>query len=347
MKATVIGAGNCSYAMAADLSNKGIEVTILVDPDRLREIAPVAETGMIELYENDLVTDVTISCVTVDPEKGLAESQYVFLPIPAYGQKPVLEWIADYLCDGQTIVFAPGYLGSIVARNILKERGITKGLHIGETNETIYNAKKLGGNKVRITDRGTSLYMAAFPKSDSDKLIKACKDIYNFKKAEDVFHCTLNATNPIYHVSGCVLNAGRIERSKGEFYLYEEGLTPAVTHVMELLDKERIQVMKTLGYSYYTVVEELANGREPRTMWEEINGCCDLEFIKGPESLQSRYLTEDIPYGISSWIAIGELAGLTLPIMNSLKVLGGAILGKEWNNRMRDTKELDLCNLQG
>lgn len=347
MKVTVIGAGNCSYAMAADLSSKGVEVTILVDPAHFREIELVAEMGVIELYENDSVTDVPISCITDNPQKGLADSQCVFFPIPAYGQKVVLDWLIDYFCEGQTIVFTPGYLGSIVARNILKERGITKTLYIGETNETIYNAKKLGGNKVCITGRVTPLYAAAFPKVDTSKLIEFCKDVYSFTEAKDVFHSTLNATNPIYHVSGCILNAGRIERAKGEFYLYEEGLTPAVAHVMELLDKERVQVMKALGYPYYTVAEELADGREPRSMWEEMNGCRSLEFVKGPDSLQSRYLTEDIPYGISSWLAIGELVGLDLPIMKSLKVLGGIVIGEEWSSKMRDAKELALCDLQG
>ena len=44
------------------------------------------------------------------------------------------------------------------------------------------------------------------------------------------------------------MNAGRIERSKGEFYFYEEGVTPSVASVINSLDKERINIGKALDY---------------------------------------------------------------------------------------------------
>lgn len=344
MKVTVIGAGNCSCAMAADLSDKGLEVTMLIDEEHEYDIQMIADSGSIILYENDVVKDVSIDCITTDPEKGLKDSEVVFFPIPAYGQKPLLEKYLEYCSDGQILLFTPGYLGSVVARKIIRNRSLCKRLYIGETNETIYNAAKVGGRGVRITGRIELLFLAAFPMTDVDYIKEKCEGIYNFTDAKNVFHCILNATNPIYHVPGCILNAGRIERAKGQFYLYEEGLTPAVCYVMERLDEERVSISKALGYPSYTVIEELAEGREPRTMWEEINGCQALEFVRGPETLASRYLTEDIPYGIATWLAIGEEVGLNLPIMQSLKVLGGTLL-EGTGICMRDAEELGLQDL--
>lgn len=53
---------------------------------------------------------------------------------------------------------------------------------------------------------------------------------------------SLGHLTPLLHPVGCLLNAGRIERSHGEFYMYEEGMTPSVVHVIESLDRERLKI---------------------------------------------------------------------------------------------------------
>ena len=49
-KITVIGAGNCSYAAAADLALKGNQVNMLVDEPHWSEITAVAKTRTVELH---------------------------------------------------------------------------------------------------------------------------------------------------------------------------------------------------------------------------------------------------------------------------------------------------------
>ena len=41
-------------------------------------------------------------------------------------------------------------------------------------------------------------------------------------------------------------------------------------------------------------------------IWEAINGSHMLTRLKAPGSLDSRWLTEDIPYGIAAWSKIGK-----------------------------------------
>ena len=50
---------------------------------------------------------------------------------------------------------------------------------------------------------------------------------------------------------------------------------------MEELDKERIALMGRFGYKAISMEEALAGDREPRTMWEEINGVHHLLLSKG------------------------------------------------------------------
>ena len=60
--------------------------------------------------------------------------------------------------------------------------------------------------------------------------------------------CGLSALNPVVHPPGVLLNAGRIERSRGEFYFYDEGVTPGVVRAIMALDAERRAVAAALGH---------------------------------------------------------------------------------------------------
>ncbi|AXN38503.1 NAD/NADP octopine/nopaline dehydrogenase family protein [Peribacillus butanolivorans] len=49
--------------------------------------------------------------------------------------------------------------------------------------------------------------------------------------------------------------------------------------------------------------------------------------IKGPTSLQSRYLSEDIPFGLRTFASIADHIGLETPVMDSMITLGEILVG--------------------
>ena len=71
-----------------------------------------------------------------------------------------------------------------------------------------------------------------------------------------------------------LLNAGRVERSHGEWYMYEEGMTPSVVKVIEGIDAERLEIGRRLGVELPTGVDMMVESAYgPRgTLWESING---------------------------------------------------------------------------
>ena len=77
-------------------------------------------------------------------------------------------------------------------------------------------------------------------------------------------------------------------------------MTPSVARVIDMLDAERLAVAEALGLSLMSLPEALSSaGLGPKgTTWQTLNGSQTLTFIKGPTSLKSRYLAEDIPYGL-------------------------------------------------
>jgi opine dehydrogenase len=188
--------------------------------------------------------------------------------------------------------------------------------------------------------------LAAVPGKKGPLVYDKIKDLYPFALKKTLIETGFGHLTPLLHPAGCLLNAGRIERSHGEFYMYEEGMTPAVVRVIEALDQERLDIGQRLGIDLPTGVDMMVeSGYGPRgTLWESLNGSAGLTPVKGPPSLENRYVTEDIPYGLVAWASIGDAVAVETPMMDALIALGSVIMKKDcW----QEGRNLALMGLKG
>jgi opine dehydrogenase len=65
--------------------------------------------------------------------------------------------------------------------------------------------------------------------------------------AGNVLQTSLQNGNPVIHPAITLLNAALIERTGGDFFFYEDGVTPAVGRLIEAVDRERISIGRALG----------------------------------------------------------------------------------------------------
>ena len=151
------------------------------------------------------------------------------------------------------------------------------------------------------------------------------------------------------HPAGVLLNAGRIERSRGDFYFYEEGVTPAVCEVIDAVDAERRTIGKALGLDLLPVAEAFhAAGFGPRgDLWATINGSRMLTQLRAPGAIQTRWLTEDVPYGLASWAGLADQLGVETPMMDALVKLGLVVTHLDDVNAGRGPKQLGLAGMSG
>jgi opine dehydrogenase len=52
-----------------------------------------------------------------------------------------------------------------------------------------------------------------------------------------------------------------------------------------------------------------------------------LTQLKAPGSLQTRWLSEDVPYGLRTWAELGQRFGVQMPVARALVALGDAVMG--------------------
>jgi opine dehydrogenase len=162
----------------------------------------------------------------------------------------------------------------------------------------------------------------------------------------NVLACGLSAMNPVVHPAGVLLNAGRVEYSRGDFYFYEEGVTPAVCAVIYALDAERRAIGAAFGLELLPVDEAFhAAGFGPKgDLWGTINGSRMLTQLRAPGAIRTRWLTEDVPYGLAAWASLADALGVDTPVMDALVALGRVVIG-DTAPPGRGLRELGLAGL--
>ena len=163
----------------------------------------------------------------------------------------------------------------------------------------------------------------------------------------NVLSCGLSAMNPVVHPAGVLLNAGPIEYTRGDFYFYEEGVTPAVCRLIYAVDRERLAVARALGVELLPVDEAFHRaGFGPRgDLWAAINGSRMLTQLRAPGSLEGRWLTEDVPYGLAAWAELGAQFGVSSPTMRALVEVASAALGVDFGKAARTPHELGIAGM--
>lgn len=351
---SVLGGGNTAFSAAADLTLKGFEVTLYELPEFDESLEPIRDDHKIHLLGVAEQGVAEIHNVTSDIVEAITASDVLLVIVPAYAHRRFAEVCAPHLMDGQTIVLMPGNLGTLEWARILKEsskadNGFTaKNVTLSEVDTAPYVCRKTTPNTATIWGVVSGLGLGVFPATNTDKVKTKLESFFpGIQPYPDVMACGLSSFNPVVHPAGVLMNVGRLEYSRGDFYFYEEGVSPTVAEVIMAVDEERRSVGEILGYDLLTANEgfHLAGFGPKGDLWATIKGSRMLTQLKAPGSIKSRWLTEDIPFGLVSWSSIGEEYGVDTPIMKSLINIGSVVMGFDAWTTGRSCRELGIYEM--
>jgi len=285
-----MGGGNGSHTIAADLTLKGIEVNLFEMKRFAGRMKRVFETGVIEMTGVAGDGKATLNLVTTDIQQAIENVAVVFIPLPGFAVNAYARLLAPYLTEHQIVVIMPGTLAALEFRKELISCGGQKKLVVAETGGLPFATRLVEPGIVKTFHIRTVCALAAMPGKIGPRVLEMLDGLYPFDLKKNVVETGLGHLTPLLHPAGSLLNAGRIERSHGEFYMYEEGMTPSVVRVMERLDLERLRIGEMLGIPLPTGVDMMVeSGYGPRgTLWESLNGSAGLTPVKGPVSLKNR-----------------------------------------------------------
>lgn len=354
----VIGGGNGGHAVAADKALDGFEVSLFELPRLAANVREVLDTGRITIEWADRKETVRIHHATTDIAAALDGAEIVFVVTPAFGHKTMAELCAPHVRDGQTISLMPGSGGSLEFARVFAAQGVSADVPLCECCTLPYGARLAGPGHVLIHIEALALPTGVFPASRTDEAIAKLRELYpTIVPTANVLEAALNNPNPIVHPAATLLSVTRMEYSGGEFYLYREGMTPAVARVLEALERERLAVLERLGLRHHHCSGLDARGRNLGDTLEEcrdsiLSTSMDAAFgagsieagirMKGPASMQDRYVTEDVPYGLALLSTLGRLLNIPTPICDAIVNLCGAINGVDYWAEGRGVDQLGL-----
>ncbi len=343
---TILGGGNTAFSVAANLTLGGHAVTLCEIPSFRHMVEPIRESRQITLDGVANRGTARIHKVTTDFSVGLAENELVLLIVPAYAHKPFAEACASHIRPGQVIVLLPGTLGSLEFARIVRERGRGKDIVVAETDTAPYVCRKTGPASAHIWGAVTGLGLGVFPAGAGERVKRLLEPLFpGTRLYPHVLACGLAALNPVVHPAGVLLNAGRVEYSRGDFYFYEEGVTPAVCRLIEAVDGERRAIGAALDLELLPVAEAFhAAGFGPKgDLWSVINGSRMLTQLRAPGALETRWLTEDVPYGLAAWSLLGQQLGVATPTLRGVVDLTSAALAVNFWKNARTPRDLGIA----
>src|SRR5205085_12484531 len=121
----------------------------------------------------------------------------------------------------------------------------------------------------------SGLGLGVFPATQAERVRALLEPLFpGVRLYPHALACGLAAMNPVVHPAGVLLNAGRIEYSRGDFYFYEEGVTPAVCRVIYGVDRERRAIARAFDLDLPPVDEAFhaAGFGPPGDLSATING---------------------------------------------------------------------------
>lgn len=345
-KVTVLGGGNGGRTTAAEFGIGGHDVTLWEVPAFAHGLDAIAVTGHIEAVGQISGTaPVSVATELADAIRG---SEAIFVVIPTNHQLRIADLLAPHLEDSMNIVLMPGSLGSLAVAQRLRELEVRADVTVSEIAALPYATRITGDTQVTVFGRRAIVSVGTFPADRSDRVGEVLDDLYpGIDVMPNVIAAGLSNPNPTLHCLGVLLSASRIEYSHGEFYYYEEGMTPHVCQAIEAIDAERLAIGHAFGIDLLSLKDTYpVMGYGPRgdTFWSVIRGVAALNGIKGPSQIDSRYLSEDVPVGLTIYSQLGRQVGVAPVLMESVIHITTALLGTDFGS---DRRTPAGCGLDG
>jgi len=366
----VLGGGACAQTFAAEFTLAGYKVRLYELPELAQgTLGEVLRTHEIELGGKQLnfkwfrrAGVAKVDVVTTEISEALRGAGLVIVAIPAKGHRPFFEKMIPCLEDGQVISIFPDNFGSLMLRNMMDEKGCNVDVILGGWSSMPYGVRVMEPGKLDCIIRIRELLGDALPSKDGDKFFETLKGIPAFdgtvelKKGDTIIGVGLSNPNPAVHVPGSILNVGAMEVSemegtlgipKGKYSMYKHGMSPAVARVQFVFYQEERKIASAMGI-------KMIEYREDQFFWK--GGIMGVEYwvpfadvilppIVGPNSVEHRYFTEDIPVGTVIRYHLAKKFGVDVPTIESMIRLGSAICKRDFLKEGITLKELGIEDL--
>jgi opine dehydrogenase len=349
----VLGGTATGFALAAQLALAGREVVLCDASPRKARIAAIKETRRITLLQDGAAATATLAAVTDDPFAAFAAGDVLLAPVPASEQPEFGRLLLPLVEPRHVMVLMPGGLASLDFAHWLLARGrwIDNFATFAETDLAPIVCRKDGDDAVRVFGSASRLGLGVFPASRTAATLSLLGPLLEPLVGEIVAcdHAAaagLGAVGALLRTITVLMNAGRIERTRGDFLLYDDGFTPAVASAVEAVDAERRAVCAALGCESRPIAQILSSaGYGPEgDLWTTVHGSRAFSQVTAPRSLRGGW-SSDVSHVLRTWAELGERLEVPVPGLRAVIRLADAATGQDSWGAGRSLDDLGVARM--
>lgn len=308
MRVGILGAGAVGSGTAALLISAGHEATLWSPSgNRTRPLVrgePLRVEGALEGEFRPRVA--------ANAQEVVAGQDALLLAAPGYAHRALFDAIVPLIEPGQIIILGAHHsFGALYLSRKLADRGIVVPIVVWGT--TVTTGQQRAPGSVIVSTIRAQIDVATVPASLAELGLKACIDLFGERFVErrgGLLAVALSNLNPQNHMALALTNLTRIERAETweQFYYY----TPTVGSLVEALDQERLAIAEACGCTVRSVIEHLRLSYHVED--DTASNMILAAHAKGaggygPKSLETRYITEDCPFGLVMTAMLGRKVG--------------------------------------
>ncbi|MBC5766137.1 NAD/NADP octopine/nopaline dehydrogenase family protein [Ramlibacter albus] len=327
MKIGIAGSGGIGYASAAWLAHGGHEVRIWSprnDSAAALRDAPLQCEGVLQAQVTVRVAPTAAALVD--------GADVLIVAVPVNGHKAVMDALLPHLASGQTVIVSSvASLSALYLFEQARARGVD--ITVAGMGTTALTARRSGPAQVKVMTRRTELGVSTLPLSRADAAMETVRSLFGdvFVPEANCLASTLVNINPVAHGPLALFNWTRIERAENwPQYHY---MTPTVARVIEQLDAERKALAAAFGLQVRSIEAHFAKsfGTTSATLADI---AAELHAKRGgppgPTDTGTRFLAEDVPFGLVFNLALGACAGVAMPATRSIVEMACLVTGRDY-----------------
>lgn len=344
MKIAVIGAGNIGCALSFKLAENRHEVRLIKTSHLLHDsnFDKIKETGGIRCIDDTMnkTSFLPLSLITRNIAEGIQNAEVVLILTQSLYHRQIAEKISPILQSGQIVFTIPGNLGSALFASRTKGKDIT----YVDSESSPYDARIVEPGTVRILFKNVRNAVAFLDKDKENKLpiIDELFHSHKYLRA-NIVESALHNPNMIIHTVGIIMSASRIEYSDGEFWMYKEAFTPSIWNIIAKLDEEKNKVIAAFGGKELSYLDACKWRNEEDLLKNSLDVFEEYAATggpKGPESMNTRYVHEDVPMGLCLLENLAKIKSISTPVASALITIASSLMRVDYRAKAYPINEL-------
>lgn len=361
MKVAVVGAGNGGCAIAADMAFRGLDVTLVKTSNAMHDdnfeylqknggkmtLVDFGENGSMNPQDLETVEKVGYMSEVTRDLSVISKMDVVLIYIQTNYHEQLIKRLAEHIVDGQIILINPGYFSTAYVLKYCGDKDIT----VVEAQSSFIDGRIMEPGRFKVGFRNVRNPLGVYPAANLPAAKEKLDQLgFPFHYMDNVVGAALHNPNMIVHTIGSLMSIPMIDAMGNDFCMYHRAFTEHAWNVLEKLDSEKMDVLEKLGFERLSYVEacKFRNSLDDSKDAKEVFfGYAAMPTrAKGPVTVNSRYITEDVPQGLVMLESLGKALDVKTPIATALIEIASASLGRDFRVEGRTPERLGMENIE-